>query len=216
MNSNQIAPWQFDSAVSDYFDSHARQHIPDYERVIDLSVKICQRSCSTNDLIVDVGSATGYTIKRLHQVGFKNLVGIDASADMLSKCQHLPIAKWIHSDQFVKDLGPYQAVLCNWTLHFVENKIEYLTRIVDSLHDDGLLILSEKTSNHGLDLELYHDFKRRQGVSDQAIQEKAQRLQGVMFVDSVDWYLRTLTKIGFSSVSIINAAPCFTTFLCRK
>lgn len=216
MISSQVKPWQFDSEVSNYFDSHVRQHIPDYERVIDLSVSICKKSLSTADAIVDVGSATGYTIKLLHQAGFYNLLGIDSSQDMLNKCQHLSMAKWICSDKFVQDLGPYHAVLCNWTLHFVENKTQYLQDIFTSLNPGGLLILSEKTSNHGIELDLYHEFKRCQGVTEQEIQEKALRLQNVMFIDSADWYLTSLRKLGFQEVGIVNAAPCFTTFLCRK
>lgn len=210
--------WVFDSTVADSFATHARQHIPDYDRVINLSVEVCQRLIAdpVNDPIVDVGSAIGETVKRLYGAGFRNLVGVDSSADMLNKTVDLPIAHWVHSASFPSQLGPYGAVLCNWTLHFMQDKEKYLGEIYQNMRSGGCLILTDKTCNQGLELELYHNFKRKQGLSKEAIRAKAESLVGQMFVDNPEWYINTLRDVGYTTVSIINFTPCFTTFLARK
>ena len=208
--------WKFDQTISDHFEEHARQHIPDYDKVIDLCISVCQKKFDEHSRIIDAGCATGETIKRLYQSGFHNLVGVDASVDMLNKVKELPIAHWIEGDCFPVADGPYSAVLCNWTLHFIKDKSQYLLEIYKSLDTNGVLILTDKTSNSGIELDLYHDFKRGQGVSEQDIANKAHSVKNIMYIDPPEWYLSTLADIGFVDIKIVNASPCFTTFMASK
>lgn len=210
--------WSFDTGIADSFDQHARQHIPDYDRVIDLCITVCQHLIKdpAEDRILEVGSAVGETVKRLFAKDFHNIVGVESSANMLDKIRNVPIAHWIESDQFPHEHGPYQAVLCNWTLHFIKDKQTYLQKIYDGLNDGGFAIITDKTSNVGTELELYHNFKRTQGVSEEDIVAKAASVQSIMFINEPSWYLDTLKEIGFKQVAIINSAPCFTTFLAQK
>jgi tRNA (cmo5U34)-methyltransferase len=210
--------WSFNSNVANDFDHHARQHIPDYDRVIDLCIAVCQQLIKdpAEDRILEVGSAVGETIKRLFAKDFHNLVGVESSASMLDKIVHIPIAQWIHSDQFPSEFGPYQAILCNWTLHFIKDKRAYLQAMYNGLTDNGFVIISDKTCNTGLSLDLYHSFKRTQGVSEEEIAAKAASVQDIMFINEPNWYLDTLKEIGFKQVTVINSAPCFTTFLAQK
>lgn len=214
-NPVSAGEWRFDARVAEQFETHARRHIPRYDEIIDQSVQLCRKLCHPHSRIIDVGAATGETIRRLTAAGFHNLVGVESSNDMLNRARSTAAAEWVLSDRFPTALGPYAAVCCNWTLHFVQHKLEYLSNIYHSLESGGILILTEKTANSGVELELYHDHKRRQGVTESEIQAKAQSLQNVMFIDSVEWYMQTLKQLGFA-VSIINADYCFTTFLARK
>jgi len=208
--------WVFDQTVAESFEEHARQHIPNYDRIINQTVQVCNKLFKDpNSRIIDVGSATGETIRQLFKSGFHNLVGVESSISMLDKVKNLPIAHWIHSDKFPIEDGPYSAVCCNWTLHFIKDKIAYLTDIYAGLVNGGVLILTDKTYNTGIELELYHDFKLSQGVSEDNIKSKADSVKDIMFIDSPEWYLTTLKDIGFK-VSIINADYCFTTFLAIK
>ena len=217
MFKNLETGWKFDRQVADNFEDHARKHIPDYDRVIDMCVDVCQQVLTdpAEDRIIEVGSATGETVKRLFGAGFHNLVGVESSSDMLDKIKDVPIAHWVNSTSFPVDQGPYHVVLCNWTLHFIKEKLQYLKDIHAGLHTGGVLILTDKTCNQGLELELYHKFKRRQGVSDQEIAAKAASLEGVMFVDSPTWYTDNLVELGFD-VTVLHQVPCFTTFMCVK
>jgi len=207
--------WKFNSEVAGMFVKHARQHIPNYDEVIARSVQLCIKEFKKTDKIIDVGCATGETLKRLNNAGFQNLVGVDSSEDMLSYAKKNP-GEYILSNLFPIDTGPYSVVICNWTLHFVKDKLSYLQNIYRNMLPGGMLILSDKTVNDGVELELYHDFKRRNGVTETEIINKARSVQEIMFVNPPEWYFENLKAIGFTPVRIINAHYCFTTFLARK
>ena len=204
--------WAFDKQVAEVFPSHARAHIPNYDEIIEQAVDIC-RLYGLDASIIDVGVATGETITRLHQAGFRNLVGVDNSQDMLDKCpQH--IAKLIKSDGFPE--GQYDVVIINWTLHFMRGKQEYLERVYGQLRQGGTLVLSEKTSTEDLPKKFYYEFKKRRGVSEIEIQKKEDALKSAMFVDDIPWYFDVLKAVGFGKVYIANAFWAFTTFVCIK
>ena len=65
-----IVSWQFDKTVASRFQKEAINHIPDYQRVIDLSIQVAEKYISKNDLIIDVGSALGHTINEFIKFGF--------------------------------------------------------------------------------------------------------------------------------------------------
>ena len=138
---------------------------------------------------------------------------------MLTKARDNGVDKYaylIESSTFPSNAGPFDVVVCNWTLHFIKNKQDYLADIYHSLNPGGLLILSDKTSTDHLDIELYHDFKKTQGVSHEEILAKATSVKDIMFIDPPGWYLDNLKTIGFDHVSIIDADYCFTSFLAVK
>lgn len=206
--------WQFNQEIAKIFPIHARQHIPNYDQVIDLTVSICSENLDQHSNILEVGCAVGETLSRLHQKGFKNLYGVDSSLDMLRQCP-LEIANYFHSYN-LPNIVNYDAVICNWTLHFIENKIDYIQSIYENLNKDGFLIISDKTSIDKIAVKNYYKWKKSQGVSEEEINSKERSLKGVMFVDSPEWYLKTLKNIGFKNTFIINAHWCFTTFFCKK
>lgn len=224
-NSTKLVPWtttipvnwEFNDDVAKGFVQHAERHIPDYDKVIDMTVNLCKSLLNDplNDRIIDVGCATGETISRLYTNGCCNLIGVDNSQAMLDQCMP-DQAYYILNDKFPTENGPYHAVICNWTLHFIKDKTEYLTQIYNSLVPGGFIVLTDKTENSGIALKLYHNFKRERGVSEEEIVAKANSVKSIMFIDSPDWYFRTLETIGFSNTSIISSAPCFTTFIAVK
>jgi hypothetical protein len=65
-------------------------------------------------------------------------------------------------------------------------------------------------------IEFYHDFKSSVGVSAEEIEAKAASVRDIMYIDTPEWYLKTLSKIGFKNIQIIDASWCFTTFFCVK
>jgi trans-aconitate methyltransferase len=204
--------WKFDADIAKVFVDHARQHIPNYDRVIDKSVDLCRHFLSTDSKIIDVGCATGETLSRLHQAGFTNLHGVDSSQDMLN---HVPdIATYTCSETLPPD--QYRAVLCNWTLHFVKNKYSYIQNIYKNLEPGGFLLLTEKTSLDPTAIHFYHEFKARQGVSAQQIIDKARSVESIMYIDQPEWYMKYIKLIGFQNTHIIDADWCFTSFLCFK
>jgi tRNA (cmo5U34)-methyltransferase len=204
--------WQFDSDIASVFVEHARQHIPNYESVINKCVRYCELNLDRQASIIDVGCATGHTLSRLYESGFRNLHGVDNSIHMI-KLAPKDIATYVTSDELPK--GHYDMILCNWTLHFIKNKKKYLRSIINNLNEGGAVIISEKTSKDPQMIQMYHDHKKSLGVSETEIQRKQKQLENVMFVKSTDWYINFLESIGFE-VRVIDADWCFTTFLCRK
>ena len=205
--------WQFDTTIAETFVDHARHHIPNYDIVIDKNVAVCQKLLNKDSAIIDVGCATGETLRRLHSAGFNNLTGVEASHAMLRQCD-INIAKILHSNRFPNKT--FDSVLCNWTLHFIKDKEQYLADIYRNLSAGGFLILSEKTSQDPTMIEFYHGFKSSVGVSADEIAAKAASVRDIMYINSPQWYLETLSNMGFKNIQIIDASWCFTTFFCVK
>lgn len=208
----QNLSWKFDQQVAETFVSHARQHIPDYDRIIHKVVDVCKHLLSPNDRIIDVGCATGETLQQLSSAGFTNLFGVDSSQDMLDRC--CAPANLVCNDSFPP--GHFNAVTINWTLHFIQNKTQYLQDIFNSLTPGGFLFLSDKTSKDPLAIDFYHQYKASMGVSNSDILAKARSVESIMYINNPAWYLETLHDIGFKNTQIIDANWCFTTFLAIK
>jgi SAM-dependent methyltransferase len=211
IRKNSLVSWKFDQNVANRFQQEAVNHIPDYHRVINLSVDSAKQHLSSNDLIIDVGSALGFTINEFIENGFNNVIGVESSLDM--KNQSLYPEKVIHSD--VLPTNNYQLVIMNWTLHFIENKINYLKTIQQNLNEGGILILTDKTNQSDIIKNLYYKFKLDNGVNIEYINLKENQLANIMFTKPIDWYITNLNAI-FSNVEIINSRLGFITFLCFK
>lgn len=208
---NQLEKWIFDDEVAERFHEEAVNHIPSYFTVIEKSLDIAKLTCKHDDFIIDVGSATGLTIKKFIEAGFKNTIGVENSKSMI-KYSCYP-EKIIYSS--VLPNNQYKLILMNWTLHFIHQKKEYLQNIYDNLAIDGYFILTEKTSQSNIVKKLYYNFKEKNNVSVEYILEKEKKLQSIMFCDTISFYLQTLSKIGFT-VEILHADLGFVTFLCKK
>jgi trans-aconitate methyltransferase len=208
-----VKPWEFNSDIAVGFSNYARKHIPNYDQVIDQSISICE-TYNKNDKIVEIGCASGETIQRLHNAGFRNLIGIDNSQSMLDVCP-VNLALYINSNDYPA-IDNVSVAIMNWTLHFINNKIVYLEKIFNSLNSNGCLILSEKVSLDNLMIRKYHEHKKTMGVCDKEIKEKEQQIKDTMFINNTEWYYSALKSVGFKNIHVINASWCFNTFLASK
>lgn len=208
--------WKFDGAVANHFDNIARRHIPNYEKVIDKCVHIAGTAFAGDKhvKIIDVGSATGYTMHRFISEGYTQVWGVEASPHMKERSMHPDNV--ILSDTFPARYGPFDMVLANWTLHFVPDREAYIKSIFESMTDRGVCIISDKMRTSPFLVNRYHDFKRSQGVSDEEIAEKARLITGVLVPFPLEWYIQTLRAVGFSNVEVFDADWCFASILCVK
>jgi ubiquinone/menaquinone biosynthesis C-methylase UbiE len=204
--------WKFDPSVAARFQTEAEQHIPDYHRVINMCIDLAKNEIPENANIIDVGSALGYTVDRFISAGFINTFGVDNSESM--------IAQSLHPDRVILgDALPdsqFKMILINWTLHFIVDKAAYLKDTYNKLLPNGILVISDKTSQSLQVKDLYYKFKEDNGVDPAYIKQKEQSLLGVMHTMSADWYHIQLREIGFQRVEILNARYGFVTFVCRK
>lgn len=205
--------WEFDSAVARRFQSEALRHIPDYHRVIDLCRQCMEIVFDSKDIkIIDIGSATGYTVNYLRNHGYEYACGVEKSKSMIEQSYYSD--EIIHSDTMPP--GPWDVALANWTLHFVDKREEYLKSIYDAMSYNGMLILSDKMSHTPEIQGLYYCFKRDQGVDNEEIEKKKNSLVGVLTNQSLEWYMTTLSKIGFKDIQVINSRYMFNTIYARK
>lgn len=204
--------WKFDPSVADRFQQEASQHIPDYQRVINLCLELAKNTLQSDSSIIDVGSALGHTVDYFIENGFTNIHGVENSQSMIERS--------LHRDQIMFSdtlpAGQYDMIMINWTLHFIVNKIEYLFNCINNLKQDGYLILTDKTTQSLEIKKMYYDFKLNNGVDLEYIKEKEQKLQGVMHSMPADWYINELNKLGFKSVEVINSSLGFVTYMCKK
>lgn len=205
--------WEFDDSVATRFQEEAESNIPDYERVIDMCVNIANRRCTKDSIIVDIGSALGHTIETFNNNGYQHVYGVESSQAMINNSKQRAYIKL--SDTFPTEWHP-DFVMANWTLHFVNERKQYIQDVYNSMTIDGTFILSDKTPQSDDIKELYYDFKRSNGVSDEYIYEKEQKLKGYMNLLPVEWYLDSLKEVGFKNIQIINSRLGFVTFYATK
>ncbi len=209
-----INPWKFDENVASQFLEIAEREIPDYQRVIDKTVQTINKCDFTDPKIIDIGSAIGETLERLHEEGYGNLYGVDNSRAMLNRSFNK--ATLIHSDTFPIDHSPFDVVIANWVLHFIDQREAYLQAIKSALSHHGIFILTEKLMSSSLAHSLYDQFKHDNGMTTDEINKKRKQLKGILTPYSLAWYLKTLEEAGFDSIDIINANSVFVTFLIQQ
>lgn len=210
-----MTTWKFDKEVADRFQKEAKSNIPDYDRVIKLCISIARKKKLQDKLIIDVGSALGYTLNRFIRSGFPCIIGVESSEQMLHSEHNLHRERTILKNTFPTE-HKYGMVMANWTLHFIKERKKYIKDIYNSLEDDGVFILTDKTTQSDTIKELYYDFKRSHGVTDEYIYQKEKKLKGYMVVYEPDWYIDTMKKIGFKNIQIINSNLGFVTFYAEK
>lgn len=209
-------PWRFDASVAAEFDVHARQNIPGYEAVVATSVSVARAHCAPAARIVEIGSATGYTLRTLESAGFTNVLGVEKSPEMIARCR-VQRAEVIESDTFPVERGPFDLALINWTLHFIPpaDRAAYLQAACSALAPDGLLVLTEKTRQSPLVEAQYHAWKRSQGMSADEVEAKRRSLVGVLEPLPHGWYADTLAALGFET-DVLAARFGFVTWLAQR
>lgn len=215
LKENKVQPWKFDDSVAESFEDIASSSIPQYLSVIDKCIQVTKQSGMTNPKIIDVGCAIGRTLQRFYDEGYHNLVGVDNSGAMLKKIS-VPGVTLSESDNFPTELAPFDIVIANWTLHFIDSREEYIEDITNSLTPTGKLILTEKTTSSAITQDMYKNFKRANGLSEEHIREKELQLKGVLTPYPVQWYFNLFSKLGYDSVDIISAEYGFVTFLAQR
>lgn len=205
----QIKKFKFEDIADTYID-HVTKHIPNYDLVIDKTIKIC-KLYNKNSNILDFGSATGVTLEKLHKENFINLYGVEPE-NLLRNKSNFDIASY----STTMPTQNFDVIIANWVLHFIVDKEQTLIQFYNQLNTNGTLIISEKVSNNDIVHKFYYDIKKANGVSDLEIQAKKESLVNVMHIQSVDWYYSMLNKIGFSSVEIIDGSWGFITLMVKK
>ena len=233
---NEINPklgeFAFDENVAHVFDDMISRSVPlydDVQRVLPVLANLLDHPVIK---VIDLGCSTGTSLIQLAQTlphrQFE-LVGVDNSQAMLDKCAEKLAGLGMQAKvQLVRadirdiDLREASIVLMNYTLQFVDlpSRPKLLSRIHQSLRPGGFMLVSEKVSHHQIAIddalvELYFEFKRRNGYSELEIARKREALENVLVPVSVDENQQMFREAGFGEVELLLKWFNFATFVLR-
>lgn len=221
--SEVMSSFKFDSAVAAVFDDMVSRSVPIYAEIHQVILDLVgKRKWNKESKIVDIGCSTATTLfilhhyfKREHQNNVQ-LVGLDPSAQMLDKAREkasaLKDVKLDLKEQGAADFNESNVdmVIMNYTLQFIpiEERLELLKKIHNSLKPGGLFILAEKVKSRspsiqGMITDLYYDFKRRNGYEELEISRKREALENVLIPLDQHEQMQMLKESGFLESEMI-------------
>lgn len=229
----RASDFQFDDAVAAVFDDMLVRSVPFYAEqqsiIRDIAKKfyvpgtcVYDLGCSTATTLIALATALGPTVR---------LVGYDNSAPMLERAwmnvERAGLADRVelryadfNGDLAGVTLENASIVTMCWTLQFVRplRRDALLGWINRGLVKGGALIVAEKVLTHDSEMnryfiELYYDFKRRNGYSDTEILRKREALENVLVPYRVSENAEILRRNGFPVVETFFQWCNFAAFL---
>jgi tRNA (cmo5U34)-methyltransferase len=215
----------------------AGRSIPWYRQVQEMSASLAatffQEGSTLYDLGCSTASGTILAAEALFAAGFRRprLVGVDNSAAMCERASEKlgilfdgrePVS--IRNEDLLEtEIRDASVVIMNYTLQFIPplRRESLLRRIYDNLRHNGILIVSDKTTQSHTDLsrifvDKYYDFKRANGYSELEISQKREALENVLIPYSVQEEETLFLDTGFASVDRFFSWYNFSSFLCIK
>lgn len=209
--------FQFNGQVADVFDDMLSRSIPFYESVIELTAKLLERFLTPGAKVYDLGCSTGSTLIALAlrlQNEHIQFIGVDNAPAMLDKARRKK-ARYIdtgnisfHEADITKfEIKEPDAILCNYTLQFLRpmRRADFIANLYEALPPAGRLFISEKIISHNPQfnremIDIYHDYKKKQGYSALEIAAKREALENVLVPFSIKENIALLKDAGFSHV----------------
>jgi tRNA (cmo5U34)-methyltransferase len=222
--------FEFDQAVASVFDDMLSRSVPFYDEVRSLVISLVLAEQKEGKRVLDLGASTAKFLLDLHSKMEMQmqLKGIDNSPAMLEraeqKCQafgatiNLELADMMEYDYDNEDI-----IVANYTLQFIRpmQRIELIKRLYKGLNEDGLFIFSEKIvfEDKRLDkemIDIYYDYKKRQGYSEYEIAQKREALENVLIPFTIEENIRMCKEAGFGNIDTIFQWANFVTFVAKK
>jgi len=231
-NGNSKKNFAFDEQVAEVFDDMVNRSVPLYRTVIEATAQILNQRPGSKLTLYDLGCSTGTTLLELSRLLREHelrLIGIDNAPAMLERARR-KAAMFSKSDiiSFRKGdisncpLSDAEVILCNYTLQFTPpaTRRKLVERFFEALPEGGLLIISEKVAPQSQFEEsfinIYHDFKRRQGYSELEIAAKREALENVLIPFTTEENIAILRQAGFEQVEIFSKWFNFASFVALK
>jgi tRNA (cmo5U34)-methyltransferase len=213
--------FEFNSDVAHVFDDMVHRSIPLYEQVLNSVVEWVFRFYQPETSLYDLGCSTGSTMLAIADALPEHfairMIGIDASAAMLSKAKEkFGEYRGPHrldlccTDLKSMELQPCSFVILNYTLQFlpVAKRKQLLQNIYAALVPGGMVFISEKIVSPVREFQeqfvfSYERFKRLSGYSQDEIALKKEALDQVLISFSTDEYAAMLCETGFLSSEVV-------------
>lgn len=203
----QEGAWVFDDNVASVFDDMLERSIPQYKVMRSLVDSMVRYYAKPDTAIIDLGTSLGGALHSLDDLP-NHLIGVDVSEPMIKKASENPRIDTRHLDLRTDYPTARSSVtLSILTLQFtpLEYRQNIIKKIYNNLVDGGVLIYVEKVIGESQEIDammvdLYYDFKRANGYTEEQIQNKRASLEGVLVPLLPSWNQSLLTSAGFSRV----------------
>ena len=209
--------WEFDASVATVFDDMLRRSIPQYEVMRQAVTQLATRYVRHNTDIVDLGCSFGEALAPLvdHFGANCRYLGIEVAPPMLeaarARFRHLidsGVVRILELDlraSFPRVTA--SVILSVLTIQFtpIEHRLRILEDVYSSLLPGGALIIVEKVIGASAPLdrdlvEVYYEFKRASGYTNEEIERKRLSLQGVLVPVTARWNEDLLRIVGFRNL----------------
>lgn len=223
--------FSFSKEVASVFDDMLPRSVPYYNDNIALIAEILRGRRA----ICDLGCSTGNLLLFLAQnLNCEFLCGVDNSAPMLEIAKakanaygakidfiEADILEFFALDSTQKD--EFDTIITNYTMQFIRppKRESLCKKIYENLQKNGIFIMSEKlvSEDKWLDkrlIDIYHNFKARNGYSKTEISKKREALENVLIPFSQDENVAMLKSAGFRAVEVVFRFGNFATFIAIK
>lgn len=211
----EVLDFSFDERTAAVFPDMVHRSIPGYAAVLQMTAAIAdyflRRANAEKPLIYDLGCSLGAVSLALKRVIPENcqIIAVDNSSAMTSRLSEYVAGAGIQNIQVKTEdiltiqLDNCDVLIMNFLMQFLEPKerTRVLKNIYESIKNNGILLLAEKTSYEDDISRLFHEnFKRHQGYSDLAIAQKRESLEQVMLTDNREVIEQRLKEVGFKQV----------------
>ncbi len=221
--------FEFDESVATVFDDMLERSIPFYKEVIALICDLVELHCKSDAFVIDLGCSTANTLLNLYKKSHKfRLVGIDNSEAMLENAAKKVAAfganiELVNGDITKENLDGSDIIIANYMLQFIRPLVrdKFVKKIYSSLKDDGLFIFSEKiifedkVLNKEM-IDMYYEFKKKQGYSEFEISQKREALENVLVPYTEEENKNMILSAGFKNVETLFKYGNFVTFVAKK
>lgn len=221
--------FEFDKNVASVFDDMINRSVPFYKENLELCTNLIAKIISKEAIICDLGCSSANFLIFLANLrkDFK-LFGVDNSPSMLDiarskiKAYGLDV-KFFEANLCEFDFFKSDVFVANYTLQFIRppKRQELVNTIYKNLNENGVFIISEKILYEDAFLskniiELYADYKQKQGYSKFEIAAKREALENILIPYSENENFTMLKNAGFKKVESIFKWANFESFIALK
>lgn len=210
--------WEFDETVTSCFEDMLRRSIPQYDVMRKAIFDLACHYCKPRTAIIDLGASRGDGLAPLVEKfgAYNTWIAVEISPPMLQVLRERFAGLVDGSFLRVMDMDlrtgfppvvNASVILSVLTLQFtpIEYRQQIVKRAFDALAPGGALLLVEKIIGATAELdevmvEMYYDFKRASGYTEDEIQRKRMALEGVLVPLTAEWDEALLRRCGFQHV----------------
>lgn len=225
--------FSFNEKVASVFDDMVTRSVPFYAEMQRMVGELAAAHAQPGSVVFDLGCSTGTTLLIMDKyiAGDIPFVGVDDSAEMISKCRqklsgfnlYRPIELRIADLTVEGAVNNASVITMVLVLQFIRppHRLNLIKKLYQGLNEDGIVIIVEKilTEEKSFNREFikhYYDFKRRNSYSDLEISQKREALENVLIPYKTSENINLLKDAGFREAEVFFRWYNFTGIIAKK